>query len=561
MRILRVTIILILFQISGIIAQESLSLNNGTELYLPLGTSICAENIIVNSGAKLIADDSSGICSSANISGDGIIQIGSSEWIAQTSGVDLGLFSVDFINPITGWAVGSAGTIVATTNKGTDWASQTSGTTNQLRGVSFVNENVGWACGLSGTILKTTSGGLNWTVQTSGTSSNEMNSIVFVDVNNGWACGDYKILRTTNGGNSWLHYDSDFSHEYKSVFFINSSIGWAVGGINGTTNSLIKKSTDEGVTWIEQSNTGNHWLYSVHFTDANNGWAVGTGGLMLKTTNGGSSWSIQTAVTSNFLRAVFFIDPFQGSAVGESGLVLHTQDGGTNWIVQTSGVAYNLYSVVFPSENHGWTVGDLGTILKSSYVPLPIELVSFSARNINQTVNLTWQTATEINNYGFEIERQETESRSQNSEWKKIGFVEGAGNSSSPKSYSYIDRNPVGGSKFLYRLKQIDTDGSYEYSEIVEIELSPEQYELFQNYPNPFNPITTIKFSLVEKSDVVLNINNILGEIIIEENLTELNSGFHEYNFDGGNLSSGVYFYSIKIGNKYNDVKKMLLLK
>ena len=145
------------------------------------------------------------------------------------------------------------------------------------------------------------------------------------------------------------------------------------------------------------------------------------------------------------------------------------------------------------------TVGDLlgfttpfatGTSLFEYSDPLPVELTSFTA-NANKTqVDLKWQTSIEVNNYGFEIERKLS------GNWQKIGFVQGNGNSNSPKGYTHTDKNLGGGSKFQYRLKQIDNDGKFEYSNEVEIFLSPTEFAIYQNYPNPFNSSTTIKYQV-----------------------------------------------------------------
>ena len=152
--------------------------------------------------------------------------------------------------------------------------------------------------------------------------------------------------------------------------------------------------------------------------------------------------------------------------------------------------------------------------------PLPVELSSFSATTIGSTVKLSWQTATEVNNYGFEVERNtplnplsrgEAEGRGV---WENIGFVNGNGNSNSPKNYSFVDDNVTAGT-YSYRLKQIDNDGQFEYSKTIEVDLgTPKKFELSQNYPNPFNPSTTINYNLREAANVKLIIYNILGQEI-----------------------------------------------
>ena len=130
----------------------------------------------------------------------------------------------------------------------------------------------------------------------------------------------------------------------------------------------------------------------------------------------------------------------------------------------------------------------------------------------------------------------------------------------SPKKYSFVDNDPVGGNKFQYRLKQIDTDGSYDYSEVIEAYITTSDYVLEQNYPNPFNPSTTIKFTLPVESRVKINVYNSLGQLVATLVDREMQSGYHEINFDGTGLASGVYLYQLQTG-EFALIKKMLLLK
>ena len=198
--------------------------------------------------------------------------------------------------------------------------------------------------------------------------------------------------------------------------------------------------------------------------------------------------------------------------------------------------------------------------------PLPVEITSFKASIINTDVLLSWETATEINNYGFEIERKIISSSLRNADWIKIGFINGHGNSNSPKSYSFADKNLTGGSKFEYMLKQIDNDGRFEYSEPVEVTLIPAKFELLQNYPNPFNPSTRIKYVLPYESSVEIIIYNPIGQKVEEFNEGTKDAGYYDVVWQPKNLSSGVYFYSIIAKgtdgkNNYTKTLKMLLMK
>jgi|GEM_PF-149723 len=184
---------------------------------------------------------------------------------------------------------------------------------------------------------------------------------------------------------------------------------------------------------------------------------------------------------------------------------------------------------------------------------VPVELISFSANNVGDKIELSWTTATETNNAGFEIQRS-----IDNKEFVTVGYVEGKGTSTERQSYTYIDN--ISGSKFYYRLKQVDFNGSYKYSNIVEVVTVPQKFNLFQNYPNPFNPSTKISYSLPKESFVTLKVYDVLGnEIAILVN-EKKSVGNYEVNFDATKLSSGIYYYKLTAGN-FSQVKKMILIK
>lgn len=203
-------------------------------------------------------------------------------------------------------------------------------------------------------------------------------------------------------------------------------------------------------------------------------------------------------------------------------------------------------------------------------VALPVELTSFTANYFDTTVVLNWETATEINNYGFEIERSLLNNTNFSLQWSTLGFVNGHGNSNSPKKYEFTDLMPFADSS-VYRLKQIDTDGNYEYFSLlaeigtinitdIEEESFPIEYELSQNYPNPFNPSTTINFQLPAKSYTTLKVYDILGKevaVLINE---EKAAGKYSISFDGSQLTSGVYFSRLTAGS-YTSLIKMLMIK
>jgi hypothetical protein len=195
---------------------------------------------------------------------------------------------------------------------------------------------------------------------------------------------------------------------------------------------------------------------------------------------------------------------------------------------------------------------------------LPVELINFTAEIRNGNVYLDWQTATERDNYGFEVEREKVKTES---EWEEIGFVPGYGNSNSPKKYSFVDKNPPD-VKVGYRLKQIDMNGGFKYSDIIEINIgAPTKFELLQNYPNPFNPSTTIQYSLPYASKIQLEIFDVLGQRVkvLVDKIEKV--GLKRVVWNANNFASGVYFvriYAVPLSNRFKSfstVKKMMLLK
>jgi len=192
---------------------------------------------------------------------------------------------------------------------------------------------------------------------------------------------------------------------------------------------------------------------------------------------------------------------------------------------------------------------------------IPVELSSFNASVKEGKVLLKWQTATETNNKGFEIER-----KTGNNNWVKIGYVQGKGTTATKNDYSYTD-NPATTEKCFYRLKQIDFDGTVNYSKEVEASSNIiNSYSLCQNYPNPFNPSTSIAYALPYESRVSLKIFNSVGQMVKELVNGVKPIGNYDVRFDASMLSSGVYFYTIEASavngtDSFRDSKKMILVK
>jgi uncharacterized protein (DUF362 family) len=189
----------------------------------------------------------------------------------------------------------------------------------------------------------------------------------------------------------------------------------------------------------------------------------------------------------------------------------------------------------------------------SDLIVLPVELTTFTAKINNNNIELNWETKTETNNRGFEIEKY-------NNKWSTIGFVNGHGTTTEASNYTFTDKN-ASGKLVKYRLKQIDYDGSFTYSRVVEVKLLlVENYKLCQNYPNPFNPTTTISYTIPENGHVVLEVYNSLGQKVESLVNRTLQAGIHNITWNAQNAPSGVYFYKISVNN-FSQTNKMVLMK
>lgn len=187
---------------------------------------------------------------------------------------------------------------------------------------------------------------------------------------------------------------------------------------------------------------------------------------------------------------------------------------------------------------------------------LPVELVSFGVSRNQGGLVLNWQTAVEVNTFGFWVQK-----KNPGHEWLDLEFIQAAGNSNSPRNYSYTDKTGTGPEDAIYRLKITDNDGSYTFSnEVASLRSVPVEFTLGQNYPNPFNPVTNISYGIPEKSNVQLEIYDILGRLVSTLVNTTQEAGYYTVGFSAGHLASGLYFYRLQSGSNIV-MKKMNLIK
>jgi photosystem II stability/assembly factor-like uncharacterized protein len=489
-------------------------------------------------------------------------------WEIIPSGTTEEFNSIFFYDYEVGFACGNSGTVIKSIDSGKTWQTLQTPTTFDLNDLYMFHQDTVLVVGDSGTMYFTDDGGSTWT-GSSNFIPEDILSVSFSDGEGICGCISQTILYcnyTGTGLSCATAQTGLFGGGFYGAYMLSPQIGF-VAGENSIFQPLFGVSTDSGHNWDFTAfylNNNEGRATGVDFTDLNIGYVsarVWDGqGAIAKTTDSGYNW-----VTTFFTYPLWSIDfPISGAslvgyAVGDQGTILKTSDAGMNWLPQQSGTNFRLNKVHFKDFDFGFAVGENGIILKTSTGgdPIPVELTSFTASVQLKIIYLSWSTATEKNNQGFEILR-----RIQNNidDWNKIGFVAGYGTTTETQHYSFTD-NDVSAGKYQYRLKQIDYDGTFEYSDIIEVEVGmPTEFSLEQNYPNPFNPTTTIKYQIPELSFVTIKVYDVLGNDIATLFNEEKSFGSYEVEFYATTLPSGIYFYRLQAGS-FVETKKMVLMK
>ncbi len=437
-------------------------------------------------------------------------------------------------------------------------------------------------------VWKTTDNGLNWTnIVNLGTKNGFINFILFSNSNPSFGViqsdpesnngGDFKLWKTTNGGLNWTSFSAP---DAKSTGYQNS--GFVIDanffGFGLYDSSKIEITRNGGLNWsiINIPCLEKTGISSISFSNNKlNGIAASrvTESTVARTTNGGLTWFSQSiSANKNTISGTGFVKYIPGTSSiylmvsNSTGTVSYKSiDNGETWeilSVPSQIKDINDLAVYYSgSGNAGAFAGSSSTvpIKLIDPTPLPVKLQSFSYSVSGQDVNLNWVTSSEVNNNGFEIEREN------DGNWLKIGFVKGIGNSNQQNSYKFSDKK-VGSGKFSYRIKQIDYNGNYEYFNLngqVAIG-TPAQFKLSQNYPNPFNPVTKIDFELSQDASVSIKVYDMTGREVSGIFEGTKTAGYYTVQFDGSKLCSGIYYYSlIANSNGIETVitKKMNLIK
>lgn len=516
---------------------------------------------------------------------------GGINWTITNTGNPVEYVSISFQNNLTGFVCGSNGGISRTTNGGLNWSNFSLGTL-YLRSVQtfsnyvfvrgdgpvfwkssnlgltwdstsfgedkyggslfFLNSGTGYYCGSGGEIAKTINNGLNWEFKSHKLAINvsDLNSVFFTDANTGWAVGGYgiypneftTILKTTNGGINWMierfGYPSDTLVDIKQ----NKNIVAATGGV-------VMNSTDYGENWATLYNSDIREPAYVSIPDSTLVFLCTSEGKIMKSTPWGNNpfdfYRIRQLPGEPPLNCIQFLDSLNGYVAGDSGIIVKTTDGYSFQTLNT-GHSDKILKMFFLDTDNGYLACENGKILKTTNGGSNWSTTIIGNHVFNDIQFLNYQTG-----YVSSVDRMFTTTNS-GSTWNEV-YVP----TNSIRDFFWFDNKKavlVGekGKILVYGdinpfIQQISS-------------LAPENYHLSQNYPNPFNPSTKIKFDIPKGSLVKLKIYDMLGREVATLVNEKLNPGSYEYEWNGMNLPSGVYFYKLESEN-FIETKRMVLVK
>jgi photosystem II stability/assembly factor-like uncharacterized protein len=480
------------------------------------------------------------------------------QWTQLSRAVTLhNLRSIQMVNSQTGFACGGSTTqsaLLKSVDGGFTWERLNFDAGYTLYSQSWINENTGYVArrGPDG-IFKTTNGGTSFSQLNPGQASSTQiwYDIVFNGVDTGYACSSGgHIVKTTDGGTSWSLLPD--LHSTSAIYALNILDAQSVFAAG--SSGKVSKTTDGGATFTAINLTGTTTLYAVAFIDRDNGLVAGVSGKVFRTTDGGLTWTEFNVGANATLYDILYVNSSLIWISGDAGM-FYSLDGGVTWTRANKFHGQNIQYSMTIADEFLITAGEFGNILASFWDPVPVELTLFTAAVSGNDVVLNWTTATETNNSGFEIQRSTDQKN-----WEVLGFVSGNGTISETRKYSFTDKSVPNRINY-YRLKQIDYNGSYEYSSVISADVSRIfTYSLEQNYPNPFNPSTIINYSVPVQGAVKIILFDALGreiKVLVDE---QKSPGNYHTEFSASGLSSGVYFYQMKAGT-FIETRKMLLLQ
>jgi len=358
----------------------------------------------------------------------------------------------------------------------------------------------GYVVGNGGIILKTVDKGENWTIKNSGESSN-LRSVLFLDANIGFAVG-HSILKTLDAGENWTKISNAYS--LQNLHFVNSTTGF-IGGAGGQ----LYKTVDEGENWHSLNSGTQKTITSIYFTSPDEGYAVGGyGGLgiILKTLDGGETWATMVENSIKLLYSVTFTNSTTGYAAGLEGKIYRTNDGGYLWY-EVFDCEQNISSLHFINQHVGMAVGWR-------------TFITYDGGD-------TWSTDDSFDNI--------------DSLGYRFKMLESVFMTSGAEAFSVGWKGTV-----LYRGDIMNTDNHEEMTESV------------TNYPNPFHSFTKFRYSVRESGSVTINIYDAFGKKVEVISAGYKNKANHEVEFNGTDVCSGIYFYTIVCSGNIEGNGKMI---
>jgi len=427
-------------------------------------------------------------------------------------------------------------------------------------------------------------GQTDFTSGTTGLSSTkfDMPQFIYIDENgNLWVpdAGNNRVLKFSDVNSKLTDGTAAADFVLGQTNYTTKASGTSTSSMNGPNGVCVKGTT----VWV--SDTWNHRVLRFDNPLTNGVAANGMLGITSQwgPTQNAFEMSSDLEIDGNgnlyvadYNRVLIFLDAAAKADGSNADNIL----GQSSWTTDAAGGGANGFNVnwseglAIDNANKKLFVADIwnNRVLEfTASSALPVELISFTGSANGSSVTLNWQTATEVNNYGFNVERalmvrQNSPQAQLGMTWEKIAFVQGHGNSNSPKEYSFTENlalaHNLNLNRVQYRLKQIDFNGVFEYSPIVEVNVeAPSQLKLAQNYPNPFNPETTINFQIPFASHVTLKIYDVLGREVASLVDEFKQAGTYVKTLHATSLPSGVYFYKLQTANGFSETKKLILLK
>jgi photosystem II stability/assembly factor-like uncharacterized protein len=538
---------------------------------------------------------------------------GGMDWNTISTGYS-GFLKMLFISQSTGFIVGYNGLIIKTTDGGNTWEQKYSSNNVTLRAIDFRDENYGIAVGINGVILITSDGGESWNnISNQSYNFDDLYTVNINDDGTALSGGNRgELIKSSNNGNNWNRIRQGYLNTLNSIYMLNEEIGWVVGD-----GGIILKTTNGGDNWMKADSLTNKNLRDVWFISDSIGWVVGDSGSSYKTSNGGMAWETEPQFENIDINSIFFVNNNKGWVAGSNGSIYYTTNSGNSWTIQNTNTTNELISIFFTDENNGWCIKggylpllkttNSGNFWESVIGPSLVYSIYFADSNSGCAVGwatvypgyldfgqvyrttdsgISWQHYPYGYGYEWGYRFFDVHLLDSNRGWifgrilTTWGHREGIIAYTTDGGENLIFQrsstaNPLLSSSFIGESKiwVVGENGTILKNDSVNIITNKNgiktevisNYFLSQNYPNPFNPSTKIKFEIPDQNRndnaiVTLKIYDILGREIATLVNEEKPAGEYEVEFDGSNLTSGVYFYQLKAGS-FVETRKMVLIK